>query len=63
LHTRLGRLELWYEEHKDGFMGLVTTVTVSFITALLTFCVVERLRSPVVDLPRAGYESELKLAP
>jgi hypothetical protein len=36
LHTRRGRMDLWYREHKDGMLGLVTTVAISMITALLT---------------------------
>jgi hypothetical protein len=33
LHTLRGRMDLWYREHKDGILGLVTTVFVSFLTA------------------------------
>ncbi len=62
LHTLTGRLELWYEEHKDGFLGLVTTVAVSLMTALLTVYVAERLRKPVLE-PRAIYEAEPRLQP
>jgi hypothetical protein len=36
LHTRRGRMDLWYREHKDGILGLMTTVVVSLITALIT---------------------------
>jgi hypothetical protein len=36
LHTRRGRMDLWYREHKDGILGMVTTVFVSLVTALLT---------------------------
>jgi hypothetical protein len=36
LHTRRGRMDLWYQEHKDGIFGLVITVFVAFITALIT---------------------------
>ena len=36
LHTRRGRMDLWYRENKDGMLGLVTTVAISMITALLT---------------------------
>src|ERR1700724_1454524 len=25
LHTRVGRLELWYQEHRGGFLGIVIT--------------------------------------
>lgn len=56
LHTRLGRLEVWYQEHKDGFLGMVTTIAVSLITALLTVYVTERLRRVTVDPPRPVYE-------
>ena len=36
LHTRRGRLDLWYREHRDGIVGMSITVLISFITALLT---------------------------
>jgi hypothetical protein len=36
LHTRRGRMDLWYREHKDGALGLATTVIVAMVTALLT---------------------------
>jgi hypothetical protein len=36
LHTRRGRMDLWYREHKDGMLGLITTVAISMITALIT---------------------------
>jgi hypothetical protein len=36
LHTRRGRMDLWYGEHKDGIFGLVITVFVAFVTALIT---------------------------
>jgi hypothetical protein len=36
LHTRRGRMDLWYRENKDGMLGLVITIAVSMITALLT---------------------------
>jgi hypothetical protein len=39
LHTRRGRMDLWYREHKDGFLGMVVTIFVSFATALLTVMV------------------------
>ena len=35
LHTRRGRMDLWYRENKDGILGLVTTVVVSLVTALI----------------------------
>jgi hypothetical protein len=36
LHTRRGRMDLWYVEHKDGIFGLLITVFVAFVTALIT---------------------------
>jgi hypothetical protein len=36
LHTRLGRMEVWYQEHKDGFLGIVITIAVSMATAIVT---------------------------
>jgi hypothetical protein len=36
LHTRRGRADLWYREHKDGIVGVSITVLVSVITALIT---------------------------
>jgi len=36
LHTRRGRMDLWYREHRDGIVGMSITVLISFITALLT---------------------------
>lgn len=43
LHTRLGRLEVWYEDHKNGFLGLLITVAVACATALCTVALVGRL--------------------
>jgi hypothetical protein len=39
LHTRRGRMDLWYRENKDGIFGIATTVVVSFLTALITVAV------------------------
>ncbi len=36
LHTRRGRMDLWYREHKEGILGLAVNVIVSFVTALTT---------------------------
>lgn len=60
LHTRLGRMEVWYQEHKDGFLGIVTTIAVSLITALLTVYVTKRLQKDVAEPPRVIYEAEPK---
>jgi hypothetical protein len=42
LHSRRGRLDLWYKEHKDGILGLSITVLISFVTALLTVLAFKR---------------------
>ena len=36
LHTRRGRMDLWYREHRDGIFGLAITVFVAMLTALIT---------------------------
>ena len=36
LHTRRGRMDLWYRDHKDGILGMLITAVVSFVTALIT---------------------------
>ncbi|HME39911.1 MAG TPA: hypothetical protein VKG63_13235 [Steroidobacteraceae bacterium] len=43
LHTRRGRLDLWYREHKDGILGIAVTMTVAFLTALITALVMLRV--------------------
>jgi hypothetical protein len=60
LHTRLGRMELWHQEHKDGFLGLVITITVSFVTALAAVAVAERLYKGFGEPPRIIYEMDSK---
>jgi hypothetical protein len=42
LHTRRGRMDLWYREHKDGILGMVTTVVVSFVTAVIAVLLLTR---------------------
>jgi hypothetical protein len=63
LHTRLGRMEVWYQEHKDGFLGIVTTIAVSFITALVAVALSERLHKSVAEPPQIIYEVEPKAQP
>jgi hypothetical protein len=63
LHTRLGRMEVWYEDHRDGFLGLVTTIAVSFITALIAVTLFERLHGGFAEPPRIIYEVEPKSQP
>jgi len=36
LGSRLGRANLWYRGHKDGLLGLTTTILVATATALVT---------------------------
>src|ERR1700675_4936233 len=43
LHTRRGRMDLWYREHRDGIVGVSITVFISFITALLTVLVLTKI--------------------
>jgi hypothetical protein len=43
LHTRRGRMDLWYREHRDGILGIAATVLVSFLTALITVVVMMRI--------------------
>jgi hypothetical protein len=43
LHTRRGRLDLWYRENKDGIVGVTITVLISLVTALLTVLVAIKL--------------------
>ena len=43
LHTLPGRLDLWYREQKDGIFGIVTTVFVACLTAVITALVVLRI--------------------
>ena len=46
LHTRRGRMDVWYREHRDGVIGVSITVLISFVTALITVLVVNRLLRP-----------------
>jgi hypothetical protein len=43
LHTRRGRMDLWYREHRDGIVGISITVLISFITALLTVLALSKI--------------------
>jgi hypothetical protein len=63
LHTRLGRMELWYQEHRDGFLGIVITVAVSFITALVAATIVEGLHKNSTEAARIIYESDPRSQP
>ncbi len=36
LHTWRGRMDLWYREHRDGFLGVAITILTSMATALVT---------------------------
>jgi len=63
LHTRSGRMEIWFHEHRDGFLGLLITMAVSFITALAAVAVTERLHRTVAEPPRIIYEVDPKSQP
>jgi hypothetical protein len=63
LHTSVGRMELWYQEHRDGFLGIVITVAVSFITALIAVAIVEGLRRNSTEPTRIIYESDPRSQP
>jgi hypothetical protein len=43
LHTRRGRMDLWYREHRDGVIGVTITVLISLVTALITVLAVNKL--------------------
>jgi hypothetical protein len=63
LHTRLGRMDVWYQERKDGFFGIVMTVAVSIIAALLTVVVTERMYRSFAEPPRIIYEVDPRPTP
>jgi len=63
LHTRMGRMELWYQEHRDGIFGIVITAAVSFITALMAVALVEGLHRNSTEPTRIIYESEPRSQP
>ena len=46
LHTRRGRMDLWYREHRDGILGVTITVLISLVTALITVLAANRLLKP-----------------
>ncbi len=46
LHTRRGRMDLWYREHRDGILGVSITVLISFLTALITVLAVNKILRP-----------------
>jgi hypothetical protein len=63
LHTQIGRMEVWYQEHKDGFIGMVTTIAVSLITALSTIAAWELLHKHATEPARVIYEVDPKSPP
>jgi hypothetical protein len=46
LHTRRGRLDLWYRENKDGIVGVTITIFIAFLTALVTVLVAISMLKP-----------------
>lgn len=63
LHTRLGRIEVWYQEHRDGFLGLVITIAVSLLTALTTVAVLEHFHRSFAAPPRTLFDAEPRTQP
>lgn len=63
LHTRLGRMELWYQEHKDGFLGIIITAAVSFITAMIAVAIIEGPRRYSAEPTRIIYETDPRSQP
>ena len=61
LHTRLGRMEVWYRERKDGLLGMAATILLSVVTTLVTLYVVEHLQG--LAEPRLIYEVVPKAQP
>jgi len=43
LHTRRGRVDLWYREHRDGIFGVTLTMLIALVTALITVLVLNRM--------------------
>ena len=58
LNTRIGRLELWYQEHKDGFLGMLITIAAACITSLITVAALERLHGAFAEPLRIINESD-----
>ena len=46
LHSRRGRMDLWYREHRDGVVGMAITVLISVITAMITVLVIGKVFRP-----------------
>jgi hypothetical protein len=63
LHTRLGRMELWYQEHRDGFLGIAITVAVSFITATIAVAIVGGSHRNSAEPTRIMYQSDPRSQP
>lgn len=63
LHTRMGRMELWFQDNKNGLLGLVTTIAVSVVSSLATVYVTQHIQSRVAEPTRVIYEIESKSQP
>ena len=63
LHTRTGRMEVWFQEHREGFVGLLLTVAIALATSVLTSAVWERLHAGPAEARRVIYEVMPKPAP
>lgn len=63
LHTRMGRLEVWFQEHKDGFLGIVITIAIALATSLATISAWEMLHKSATEPARLIYEVGPKSTP
>jgi hypothetical protein len=63
LHTRIGRMEVWFNEHKDGLLGIATTIAVALVTSLATISVWELHRHNTPDPSRVIYDVGPKATP
>jgi hypothetical protein len=63
LHTRRGRIDLWYREHKDGILGITTTIFISVATALLTVLATNSFIAHRLEQSRPAYESRADVKP
>jgi hypothetical protein len=46
LHTRRGRLDLWYRENRDGIVGVTITILISLVTAVITVLAMNTMLKP-----------------
>jgi len=63
LHTRIGRMEVWFQEHKDGFFGIVITMAVALMTSVATIAAWELLHMSSTEPARVIYEVDPRSTP